>query len=272
MINMSLQDTKSSELREIILRLAGDGTAGHIGCAFSLVEIVHSLYADVINYDTSNPRSENRDLVCLSKGHGVMALYAIFYKLGWIDNQDIENYFKDGSKLFGLCEDHIPGIEVSGGSLGHGLPVATGMALGLSRKESHRHVYCIVGDGELNEGSMWEAILFAGHHNLKNLTIIIDYNQYQAMGKTNDIINLNPLDDKFKSFGFDVLTCDGHNKELITKNLKTLKESKNPSVLIANTTKGKGVSFMENDNLWHYKKMSPEEENSAVNELNKAIL
>ena len=266
---MSLNNTTGSELRKIILRMAGDGTAGHIGCAFSLVEIFNSLYSDVIKFDQLDPRSPTRDYVCLSKGHGVMALYAIFYKLGWLNDEELDNYFKDNSKLFGLCEDHIPGIEVSGGSLGHGLPVATGIALGLERKRSKQHVYCIVGDGELNEGSMWEAILFAGHHQLKNLTIIVDLNQFQAMGKTQDIIRLDPLDKKFESFGFVTEFCDGHNKENISSALMRLSSNNKPSVLIANTVKGKGVSFMEAENLWHYKKMTHDEEQTAVKELVK---
>lgn len=266
---MSLNNTTGSELRQIILRMAGDGTAGHIGCAFSLVEIFNSLYSDVIKFDHSNPRSPDRDFVCLSKGHGVMALYAVFYKLGWLEDKDLDNYFKDNSKLFGLCEDHIPGIEVSGGSLGHGLPVATGIALGLKRRSSSQHVYCIVGDGELNEGSMWEAILFAGHHKLNNLTIIVDFNQYQAMGKIEDIIKLDPLDKKFESFGFTSEFCDGHDKNIISESLNRLNSNNSPSVLIANTTKGKGVSFMEDQNLWHYKKMTNDEERKATRELLK---
>lgn len=256
-----------SFLREHILNMAGDSTAGHIGCAFSLVEVVASLYGEVATYNKDNPNDPERDLICLSKGHGVMAFYAVFYELGWINDEDIKNYFKNGSRLFGLCEDHLDGIEVSGGSLGHGLPVATGMAHGLKLKNSSRHIYCIVGDGELNEGSIWEAILFAGHHKLNNLTIIIDYNKYQAMGQVKDIINLEPMDKKFESFGFETLICDGHNIEELNDSLKKLKSSNNPTVLIANTVKGKGVDFMENNNLWHYKKMTADEESLAYNKV-----
>ena len=247
--------------------MAGDSTAGHIGCAFSLVEIVASLYGEIANYNKNNPNDSERDLICLSKGHGVMAFYAVFYELGWISSSDIKNYFKNDSLLFGLCEDHLDGIEVSGGSLGHGLPVATGMAHGLKLKSSSRHIFCIVGDGELNEGSIWEAILFAGHHKLNNLTIIVDYNKYQAMGQVKDIINLEPIDKKFESFGFESLTCNGHNLQELTNSLRILKTSNKPSVLIANTTKGKGVDFMENNNLWHYKKMTKDEELLAFNEI-----
>ena len=134
---MSKAKLTTEKLRETILRMAGNNTAGHIGCAFSLIEIVQSLYTEVLKFNPKNPRDKDRDYLCLSKGHGVMALYAVFYELGWIQEDDINNYFKDNSMLFGLCEDHIPGIEVSGGSLGHGLPVATGMALGLMRKKSN---------------------------------------------------------------------------------------------------------------------------------------
>ena len=256
-------------LRSNILEMAKDNKSGHLGCAMSLVEIMSSLFSSVMKYDPSNPHSEDRDVFALSKGHGVMGAYAAFYQLGWIKEDQIKNYLKDGTDLFGLSEDHTPGMDVSGGSLGHGLAVATGMAYGLMRKGSSRKVFCIVGDGELNEGSMWEAILFAGHHKLDNLIIVVDANQYQAMGLTKDIIDLEPLDKKFESFKFSAFECDGHSVEALNLVFEEAKKSNQPSVVIARTTKGAGVSFMEGENIWHYKKMSKEEEAIAFSDILK---
>ena len=264
---MTELDFSPKTLRSNIIRMAKDSKSGHLGCAMSLVEIVSTLYGSVLNYNRKDPKDSKRDLLALSKGHGVMALYSAFFQLGWISDSQVDNYLKDGTDLFGLAEDHIPGIEISGGSLGHGFPVAVGMAYGLQRDESEKKVYCIVGDGEINEGSVWEAILFAGHHKLKNLTLIIDANQYQAMGLTKDILDLEPLDKKFEAFGFTAITCDGHNLTELENAFVSANNSDLPSVIIARTTKGAGISFMENENIWHYKKMTKEEENVAINEI-----
>lgn len=260
-------DFSPKVLRLNIFRMAKDNKSGHLGCALSLVEIVSSLYSTVMNYDPENPNSNDRDVFALSKGHGVMGVYAAFYQLGWITDSQVDNYLKDGSDLFGLSEDHTPGMDVSGGSLGHGLPVATGMAYGLKRKNSSRKVYCIVGDGEINEGSIWEALLFAGHHKLNNLIVIVDANQYQAMGLTKDIIDLEPLDRKFESFGFESFECDGHSVEALNEVFGKAKKSQKPVVVIARTIKGAGVSFMEHENIWHYKKMSKDHEEIAQKDI-----
>ena len=264
---MSKIDFSPNTMRKNILSLAKDKKSGHLGCAMSLVEIVSCLYDSVLKYNPKDPRDPNRDIFALSKGHGIMAFYAAFYQLGWISDEQVTNYLKNGTELFGLSEDHVPGIEISGGSLGHGLPVVTGMAYGFQRRKSDRKVYCVVGDGEMNEGSMWEALLFAGHHKLKNLTVIVDANGYQAMGLTKDIISLDPLDKKFEAFGFDCFTCDGHSVTELEKAFRLANESDKPVAIIADTTKGSGISFMENENIWHYKKMSEDEENIAINEI-----
>ncbi|WP_290734020.1 transketolase [Halobacteriovorax sp. JY17] len=264
---MSKLDLSPNTLRKNVINLSKDSKSGHLGCALSLIEIISALYDGELNYNQENPRDENRDILALSKGHGVMAIYAAFYQLGWINDNQVDNYLKDGTELFGLSEDHISGIEISGGSLGHGLPVATGMAYGFQRRNSKRRVFCIVGDGELNEGSMWEAILFAGHHKLDNLCVIVDANKYQAMGLTEDIIDLNSLEDKFNSFGFDSFSVDGHSLDEIRNSFKKVNDSKRPTVIIANTIKGAGISYMENENIWHYKKMTKEEETLAIKDL-----
>ncbi|MDE1977306.1 MAG: transketolase, partial [Elusimicrobia bacterium] len=198
---------------------------------------------------------------------GVMALYACLREIGWLSEKILDQYFSDASLLRGLSEANIPGLEATSGSLGHGLPVAAGMALGLKLKKSPRRVYCIAGDGELNEGSMWEAIALAGHHKLENLTVIVDANGLQAMGKTEMILNMEPLADKLKSFGFEALECDGHNPAALKGALAALAARARPGALIARTIKGKGVSFMENDNAWHYTRLSEDFMERALKEL-----
>jgi len=260
-------DLSPKILRRNILNLAKDNKSGHLACAMSLVEIVSSLYGETINFNVNDPEDPNRDIVALSKGHGVMAFYSVFYQLGWITDEHVENYLKDGSELFGLAEDHNKGIEISGGSLGHGYPVAVGMAYGFKRKGSKQRVYCIVGDGEINEGSVWEAVLFAQQHYLDNITLIVDANKYQAMGRTEDIINLEPLDKKFEAFGFDVFECDGHDVNALNKAFDNAKKSSKPNVVIARSIKGAGISYMEEDNIWHYKKMDKNLEEIAFDEV-----
>ena len=264
---MSKIDLSPNTLRKNIIELSKDSKSGHLGCALSLVEIISSLYGEFLNFNAKDPEDPNRDILALSKGHGVMAIYAAFIELGWISDHQVKNYLKDGTDLFGLSEDHTPGIEISGGSLGHGLPVAVGMAYGFSRQNSSRKVYCIVGDGEINEGSIWESLLFAGHHKLSNLCVIVDANKYQAMGLTKDIISLDPLDKKFESFGFEAYIADGHSLPSLSESFKKFQDSKKPVVIIANTTKGAGISYMENENIWHYKKMTKEEEDIAIKDL-----
>ncbi len=266
---MSKLDLSPVAMRKNILNMAKDMKSGHLGCALCLVEIISVLYGEVMNYNLEDPDDPTRDILALSKGHGVMAIYAAFFQMGWIKPDQVSNYLKDGTDLFGLSEDIVPGIEVSGGSLGHGLPVTVGMALGLKLRNSSRRSFCIVGDGEINEGSIWEAILFAGHHQLDKLTVIIDVNGFQAMGKTDEIISLKPLDKKFHSFGFDTYECDGNDCAELRKAFEMASNSNKPFVIIANTTKGAGIDYMEGDNSWHYKKMNPEEEVAAFETVNK---
>lgn len=255
-------------LRRHVLRMAHRGQSVHVACAFSVVEILSVLYARFLKYDVLNPASSDRDYLVLSKGHGVMALYACFYEIGWLNDADLNNYFQDGTRLRGLCEADVPGCEVTSGSLGHGLPIATGIALGLKRRNSDRRVFCVVGDGEMNEGSMWEALLFGAHHRLDNLLVIVDCNRYQAMGLTKDVLDLEPLVEKFTAFGFVALECDGHDCDAIARSIARLSiSSGQPGVLVARTTKGRGVSFMENDNRWHYVRLSDESYANAMAEL-----
>lgn len=260
-----------SRLRKHVLRMAFHGQSVHVACAFSLIEIFSVLYGRVLRFDHSNPESVDRDYLVLSKGHGVMAMYACFYELGWLGDQHLDNYFRDGTHLRGLCESNVPGCEVTSGSLGHGLPIATGIAYGLKLRGRKQHVYCIVGDGEMNEGSMWESLLFASHHKLDNLTMIIDANEFQAMGRTQDVLCVEPFSAKMESFGWHASECSGHHVDMLESGLRNLASLEGkPSALIARTTKGYGVSFMAGDNSWHYTRLTNEIYHKAVAELGSA--
>jgi transketolase len=249
--------------------MAHRGQSVHVSCAFSLIELVSVLYSRFLKFNPADPRDPARDYLVLSKGHGVMALYACFRQIGWLPQKALDEYFSEGSHLRGLSEADIPGLEVTSGSLGHGLPIATGMAYGLKLRNDPRKVVCIVGDGEMNEGSMWEALLFAGHHRLDNLLVIVDGNQFQAMGKTESILSLEPLPKKFESFGFEAAECDGHHVPELERTLETLFQLKGkPKALVARTIKGKGITFMEGDNKWHYTRISEETLGLCLKELN----
>ena len=255
-------------LRRHIVRMGFKGQSVHIACAFSLVEICSVLYSKFVRMDSDGSLGMIRDYVILSKGHGVMALYACFRELGWLTDADLGAYFKDGTRLRGLCEADVPGCEVTSGSLGHGFPIATGIAFGLTLLDSDRRVYCIVGDGEMNEGPMWEAMLFAAHRRLANLTVIVDSNAYQAMGRTEEVLGLEPLPRKFEAFGFVTQECDGHDRAALMACLSELAEVRDrPTALVARTTKGHGVSFMANDNRWHYTRLTEADYNRALEEL-----
>jgi transketolase len=257
------------KIRQNILQLAKNGDSVHIACSFSLVEICSLLYSKYLHLTPENINSPQRNLLCLSKGHGVMAVYSCLYELGILEQTYIDNYFKDGSLLKGLSDAHVPGIEVSGGSLGHGVTVSVGLAFAIQRKKENRTVYCIVGDGEINEGSVWESILFAAHWRLDNFILIIDANEYQAMGLSSEILNLEPMLDKFKAFNFETYECNGHSMEELDSIFNKILNSKEkkPKVVIARTIKGYGISFMERDNRWHYTRLNDETFAKAQSEL-----
>lgn len=256
-------------LRKTILRMAYNAKSVHIGCSFSLVEIAHVLYSKFVNSEKLKKLNPDRDFVCLSKGHGVMAIYASLYELGMIKEDEIQNYFSDGSSLTGLADSHVPGIEVSGGSLGQGITVATGIALSKKIDKSSSNIFCIVGDGELNEGSAWEAIMIAAHQKLNNFVVIVDANSFQAMGRCHSVLNMESFKAKFEAFNYEVIECNGHDVAELEKSLTTLTTSSldKPKALIARTIKGKGVSFMEDDNIWHYTRLNEETYNKALSEL-----
>lgn len=261
-----------STLRKTVVEMAYAGNAVHLGCAFSIIELLSCLYHRHMRYDESNAADPARDYLVLSKGHGVMAQYACLYELGWLERNDIDNYFHDGSRLKGLSDAHVPGCEVTSGTLGHGLSVGVGLALAASRRNTGQRCYAVIGDGEINEGPIWEAMLFAAHAKLDNLMVIVDVNGFQAMGTTDEVMQLGDLSAKFSAFDFDVQTVDGHDRDAISAGIDALEARQNgrPKALVAKTVKGKGVSFMENVNAWHYSRLSPELYAQALRELEGA--
>jgi len=265
-------DFKPAMLRKTILNMAFAGSTVHIGCAFSIVEIMAVLYRSHLRMGDGTPGADGRDFLVLSKGHGVMAQYACMRELGWLSDRDIQTYFSDGTRLKGLSDAHVPGLEVTSGSLGHGLSVGVGMALGAKRRASGQYCYAVVGDGEMNEGPMLEALLFSAQFKLDNLIIIVDENGFQAMGKTDEVLDLGNLVQKFAAFGFDAMAVDGHDESALDAALASYKSLKNgrPKAIVAKTIKGKGVSFMENDNVWHYTRLTAEKFSAAIAELSTA--
>jgi transketolase len=256
-------------IRRIILDMAYSGATVHIGCAFSIVEVLAVLYRNHLRLDPADPRSAGRDYMVLSKGHGIMAQYACLYELGWLTQADIRNYFKDGTRLKGLADVHVPGVEATAGSLGHGLSVAVGLALAAKLNKTDQVCYALIGDGELNEGAIWEAVLFAAHFKLDNLIVVVDKNEFQAMGSTDEVMGLGDIEAKFAVFGFDAVTLDGHNEPALDAGFHALRAKRNgrPKAIVANTVKGKGVSFMEHNNAWHYTRLSPDTYQAALAEL-----
>lgn len=257
------------ELRRTVLEMAYAGSTVHVGCAFSIIEILAVLYRNHLRYPDNDPQAIARDYLVLSKGHGVMAQYACLHEKGWLPKSDLENYFSDGSRLKGLSDAHVVGCEVTSGSLGHGLSVGVGMALAAKLNKTDQYCYALVGDGEMNEGPMWEAMLFAKHRALDNLIVIVDENGFQAMGTTSEVMHLGSLQDKFTAFGFEAISIDGHDEAALEQALKKLKRNQDgtPKVIIARTVKGKGVSFMEHENLWHYTRLTEETFSLAMAEL-----
>lgn len=253
-------------LRRTVLEMAYVGSTVHIGCAFSIIEIMAVLYRRHLRYPGNDPNSASRDYLVLSKGHGVMAQYACMYDLGWLDEGAIQGYFSDGSLLKGLSDSRVPGLEVTSGTLGHGFSVGVGMALAAKLSKSGQKTFVIVGDGEVNEGPIWEGAMFAAHHSLSDFMVIVDENGFQAMGRTSEVLRLGSLAKKFEAFGFEVLTVDGHDEQALDEVISSLTRSTRPSpkAIIARTVKGKGVPFMEDDNKWHYTRLTTETYQKAM--------
>lgn len=262
-------DDKSKELRRMIIKTMEDGGRGHLGSAFSLVEILRVLYDDILRYNPANPKWKGRDRFILSKGHGCLALYVILAQKGFFPISELSSFCKSDSILGGHPDHNISGVEISTGSLGHGLSIGVGFALNAKYENEEYRTYVLMGDGECQEGSIWEAALCAGKHKLSNLTVIIDYNKQQSYGSIYEVQNLEPLAMKWESFGFGVSKVNGHNishLKSVFKNLPIAKEK--PSAIICYTMKGKGIKFIENNPEWHHKsKLNKEELESLYKSL-----
>ncbi|TVY07222.1 transketolase [Paenibacillus cremeus] len=241
----------------------------HIGAILSVADIVAVLYNDVANVNPHDPKMSERDRIILSKGHAGASIYAALAEKGFFDVEELKTHYANGSKLSGhVSHKGVPGVEFSTGSLGHGLSVGSGMALAAKKDGKQHNIYVICGDGECNEGSVWEAAMFAHHYKLSNLIAIIDHNKMQSLDFCENTIALSPFADKWQAFGWNVIEVDGHNHEDLRKALTLSKLSEvKPNVIIANTIKGKGISFMENNILWHYRTPQGVEYDAAVAEL-----
>lgn len=251
---MELEEV-AKKIRKKIFLMSYRAGSGHIAPSLSCVEILVALYFKILNINRNNLNDQNRDRFILSKGHASSALYSILAEKGIIDEKLLDTFCQKDGILGAHPEAHfIPGVEVSTGSLGHGLSFGSGMALAGKIDNENYRVFVLLSDGECQEGSVWEAAAFASQHKLNNLVAIVDYNKLQSLGRTDEILSLEPFCDRWKSFGWGVKEVDGHDISQIVDNLDSLPYTKNkPSVLIAHTVKGKGISFMENVPLWHYR-------------------
>ena len=255
--------TLATRIRVHVLRMTHRARSSHVGTCLSIADILAVLYGEVLHVDPARPDWPDRDRFILSKGHGTAAVYAVLAECGFFPKGWLDTYCQDGSKLAGHITHHgVPGVEASTGSLGHGLSIGCGMALAGKRDGRPYRVFVLLSDGECDEGSTWEAVLFAPHHCLDNLVAIVDYNKIQAFGTVKEVLDLEPLADKWRAFRWAVREIDGHDYEQIENALTSVPfEPGKPSAIIAHTVKGKGVSFMENQLAWHYK--SPDDEQLA---------
>ena len=250
----------TAQLRYRVVQMSHEAGAAHLASSLSCIDILAVLYENILEFNIKHPKSPDRDRFILSKGHAASALYAILASKGFIDNSMLQTYGKKGSFLEEHASPHIPGVEAATGSLGHGLPIGVGMALSAKILQKSFRVYVLMSDGECNEGSVWEAAMFASKNKLNNLCGIIDFNKWQATGRSHEVLALEPLADKWKSFGWDVYEVDGHDHVLLEKTLRTTsKQQSLPKIIVAHTIKGKGISFMEDDNNWHYRVPTIEE-------------
>jgi len=261
-------------IRRHVVGMTSAGNSSHVGSSLSMADIVAVLYAGVLRVDPAQPRWDERDRFVLSKGHASAGLYAALAERGFFPLDWLDTHCRDGSHLSGhVTTKGVPGVELSTGSLGHGLPVATGMALAAQRAGRRHRVVALLSDGECDEGSNWEAILFAAHHGLDNLVAVVDYNKLQSLRSVEDTLRLEPFADKWRSFGWAVAEIDGHDHDAIRDAFADLPfHPGRPSCLIAHTIKGKGVSFMEGSVLWHYRSPQGAEFAAAMAELGGAAI
>ncbi len=256
----------SAKLRMRVIELSFKAKTAHLASSLSTIDIITVLYHSILKVNLNNLENDNRDRFILSKGHAATALYAVLNYYNIISDEELDSYAKKGSLLEEHPSPKLRGVEAATGSLGHGLSISNGFALGAKIKSKDYKCYVMLSDGECNEGSVWEAAMFSSKHSLNNLTGIIDFNKWQATGRSQNVLSLDPLVEKWTSFGWHVLEIDGHNHNEIFNAFKEDSGDK-PKMIIANTIKGKGVSFMEDDNNWHYRSPSIDEVAKAKREL-----
>jgi len=259
----------AKRIRRHAVRMTNLGGSSHVGSVLSMADIVAVLYGGIMRIDPRNPTQPNRDRFILSKGHAGAGIYAALAESGFFPIEWLEKHCADGSVLSGhVSHRGVPGVELSTGSLGHGLPVGAGMAYGAKLDGASRRVFVLLSDGECDEGSTWEAVMFSAHHRLDNLIAIVDYNKIQSLGPVAETLALEPFADKWKAFGWSVIEVDGHDHSELYTHLSGLpKTAGKPTCVLAHTVKGKGVSFMERSVLWHYRTPRGSEYDEALNEL-----
>lgn len=259
----------ANRIRQHVLKMTYHAKSAHVGTSLSMADLLAVVYGGVLHVDPSRPGWPERDRFILSKGHGCAGLYAVLAERGFFPGEWLDNFYQDGSRLAGhVTHTGIPGVDASTGALGHGLSIACGMALVGKRDGRSYRVFTMLSDGECDEGSTWEAVLFAPQHGLDNLIAIVDYNKIQSLGTVKEVLDLEPLVAKWEAFSWAVREIDGHDFEQIEGSLKDIPfKPGQPSCIIAHTVKGKGVSFMENKLLWHYRSPDGEELRRALAEL-----
>ena len=249
------------------VRMVSRAKASHIGGALSMADIVAVLFSDVLRLRPAEPSWPDRDRLILSKGHACTTLYAALALRGFFPVDELKSYANDGSRLMSHISHKVPGVEFSTGSLGHGLPFGVGKAFAAKTRGAQWRTYVIASDGEMDEGSNWEAILFAAHHKLAQLTLVVDFNKIQSLGTVEEVISLGDLPGKFRMFGWQVVETDGHEHEQLRQALLQPTEHNKPKVIVAHTVKGKGVSYMEQNLSWHYRSPDQLLLNRALHEL-----
>ena len=259
-------DQRSLALRRLVVRGLDGGKRGHLGSAFSLIEVLRVLYDDVLRFDSTNPRWQDRDRFILSKGHGCLALYAILADKGFFPPQELDRFCKFDGILGGHPERaKVPGVEASTGALGHGLSIGLGQALALRLQQRDSRVFVVMGDGEINEGSVWEAAMCAGKHRLSSLVAMVDYNKLQSYDRTSIVQELEPLADKWRAFGFAVHEVDGHDLDQLRCVFERIPfETDKPSTIICHTVKGRGIVDAEGNPAWHHKSKITDDEVAAM--------
>lgn len=259
----------SFEIRKLMLESLRSKESHHIGCAFSIVDILTYLYFNTLKVNSENPKDPNRDIFLLSKGHAALALYATLCQKGFFSKKRLLTYDQDGSDIPEHASIHVEGVELSTGSLGHALPVGIGFATAFLNEKKKNHIYVLLSDGELDEGSNWEAIMYAGHHKLNNLTAIIDENGYQGYSDTKKVLDLSPLKKKIETFGWEVVETDGHDFKKLKSVFDQRQSFSKPKMIIAKTIKGKGIPYFEGRFDSHYKSIDEETKQKIINDFKK---